>query len=60
MGTVVVAALAGRVDPRTSRDYDIYVEVHQLDGKRRDAIAVALTRSVLNNNVFPLHIPELA
>ena len=54
------SSLGGTGRARTSCDYDIYLEAHQFDGKRPDTIGVALTRSVVNNNVFPLHVPKLA
>jgi hypothetical protein len=57
-GSISVAALAERVVLAPA--VTIYLEAHRFDGKRPDTIAVALTRSVLNNNVLPLHVPKLA
>ena len=60
MGIVVVASLAARVDTRTTRDDDVYLETHELGRERRKAIEFSLCKSPLNDNVFPLHISKLA
>ena len=60
IGIVEVASLAARVDCRTSRDDDVYLETHEFGRKLRQAIGFSLCRSPLDDNVFPLHVSQLA
>ena len=43
---------------RTTRDDNIYLETHQLGRKLGQSIEFSLRISVLNDNVFPLHVAE--
>ena len=45
---------------RTSRDDDVHLKAHQLGCERRQTIEFSLRRSILNDDVFPLHVAELA
>ena len=60
MGIVAVASLAARVAVGTTRDDDVYLETHQFGRERGEAIEFPLCISILNDNVFPLHVPKLA
>jgi len=44
----------------TTRYDDVYLQAYQLGSEHRKAIHFSLIRSPLNDNVFPLYIPQLA
>jgi hypothetical protein len=44
---------------RTGRNDNVYLETHQLGRERGEAIEFSLCISILNDNVFPLHVAEL-
>src|SRR4029077_9330885 len=45
---------------RAGRDNDVHVETNQLGRKIGQSIEFSLCISVLNDNVFPLHVTEVA
>ena len=57
IGIVVVASLAARVSCRTARDDHVYLETHKFGRARSRSF---LRASILNDDVFPLHVTELA
>ena len=60
MGIVAVASLAARVRSPTGCDDDVHLETHQLGRERGKPIEISLRGSPLNDNVFPLDVPEFA
>ena len=59
MGIVTVASLAARV-AAGPRDDDIHVETHELGREVGQAVEFSLRLSILNDNVFTLHLAKLA
>ena len=45
---------------RTARDDDVHLETHQLGRKRGKAIWFSLCVSLLDDNIFSLHVAKLA
>ena len=59
MGIVLVAFLAARVATDPGDDH-IDLETHEFGRKVGKAIGISLRISILNDNVFPLHVAKLA
>ena len=60
MGIVAVAFLGCAYFCPTGRNDDVDLEPHQLGREREASIEFSFTRSLLNDDVFPLDVPELA
>ena len=54
------SCLGGASGSRTARDDSIYLEPHELSRKLRKSIEFAISISILEDNITPLYIPELA